>query len=81
MQHWVIESRVIRVCKIQNPERAAREDEAVLARDPHFAGVEDAHPKQLAVIRVRERQVVRHGRDRRSVGGDSGADQGDQQAH
>ena len=61
MQHWVIESRVIRVCKIQNPERAAREDEAVLARDPHFARVEDAHPKQRAIVLIRKCQELRHG--------------------
>src|SRR3954464_8105205 len=39
-------------------ERAARQAEAVIARDPLLAGVEDAHAKQLAIVLVRERQEV-----------------------
>jgi hypothetical protein len=35
-----------------------------ITSDALLAGVEDAHPRQLAVIRIRERQERRHGRSR-----------------
>ena len=54
-----------------NPARAAeaacvypalRDGEAVTTGNPHLARVQDAHAKQLAVVVVRERQELRHGR-------------------
>ena len=51
---------MVRVRKARELERPASNGEAVIARDPHLARVEDAHAKQLAVILVREGQVVRH---------------------
>lgn len=65
----------VRVRKAGELEVSACQREAVITSNPLLAGVEDAHPEQRAVIRVRERQVVRHGRDRWSVRSDSRADQ------
>ena len=73
--------RMIRVGKARELERAARQAEAVIARDPHLAGVEEAHAKQLAIVLVRERQELRHGRGGYSVSDDSGGDQAHEQGH
>ena len=61
MQPAPIIVRMVQVGKARELERAARPAEAVIARHPHLAGVEDAHAKQLAIVLVRERQELRHG--------------------
>ena len=71
---------VVQVGKAREVEVSSGQREAAIARNALLAGVKDAHPKQLAVIRVREGQELRHARFG-SVRGDSGADQTDQQAH
>ena len=52
---------VVGVREARELERSACERKAMITRDPHLAGVDDAHTKQLAVILVRERQELRHG--------------------
>src|SRR3954462_8793133 len=79
MQPASIIVRMIRVGKARELERVAHETETVIARDPHRAGVEDAHAKQLAIVLVRERQELRHGRGGYSVSDDSGGDQAHEQ--
>src|SRR6476661_7573417 len=54
---WAVRVREARELEVSSGQR-----EAVIARDPFLAGVEDAHPEQLAVVPIRERQVVRHAR-------------------
>ena len=53
---------LIWVRKARKLERPASNGEAVIVRNPHLARVDDVHAKQLAVIHIRERQEVRHGR-------------------
>src|SRR4051795_9796068 len=52
MQPAPIIVRMVRVGKARELERAARQAEAVIARDPLLAGVEEAHAKQLAIVLV-----------------------------
>ena len=49
---------MVRVGKARKLERAASHAEAVIARDPLLARVEDVHAKQLAVILIREGQEL-----------------------
>ena len=53
--------RVVRVRKARERKWLAREREAGITRDALLARVEDAHPKQLAVVLIREGQELRHG--------------------
>ena len=52
---------MVRVRKARKLERPASNGEAVIARDPHLARVDDTHAEQFAVVLVRERQELQRG--------------------
>jgi hypothetical protein len=61
MQPTPVVVRIVGISEARELERDIPNPMAMIAGDPHLAGVEDAHTKQLAVILVRKRQELRHG--------------------
>jgi len=53
--------QVIRVGEAREPQLPAGEREVMIAGDPLLAGVVDADAEQLAVVLVRDVEIVRHG--------------------